>query len=176
MKTSKAVLAITCAATAALVVFVLAGAALARENKSEPVKTVDTGLGFTFSVPESWATGQPSGNNKFVIGSRDDDFAVIVTDFGPAQGDAGAAHAIYRESFAKSGFALQSEEDLTVAGKPAKRMVFTLETPNGQAHAEVVMLTVADEAYAVLVVTSVESLDERRPVIAKIFGSIALKG
>jgi hypothetical protein len=142
----------------------------------DAVKAVDTGLGFTISVPASWAKGTPSGNNKFLIGNREEDFAVIVTDFGPAQSDRAAAWALYQSSFTGSGFTLQSEAEVTVGGQPSKRMVFRLETQSGLAHAEVVMLTVADEAYAILVVTPVASLEARRATIAAIIDSIKIGG
>jgi hypothetical protein len=157
-------------AAAALVLVALSAAALADAS----TKTVDTGLGFTIAVPTSWIKGTPSGNNKFIIGSEQEDFALIVTDFGPAQADEGAALAIYRESFAKSGFALQTEADATIAGKPSKRLVFVLETANGKAHAEVAMVNADGETYAILVVTPLEQIEARRATIARIFDSVAL--
>ena len=170
MRSRIAHFAVARAAVAALVLLILATATLA----DVATKTVDTGLGFTFVVPDTWIKGTPSGNNKFIIGSEEEDFAVIVTDFGPAQQDEGAALAIYRESFAKSGFTLQTETEATIAGKPSKRLIFLLETANGKAHAEVAMVNSDGETYAILVVTPVDEIEKRRATIAKIFDSIAL--
>lgn len=153
----------------------LAAAQGAATVAPSPVTTVDTGLGFTIAVPASWARGQPSGNNKFVIGNPDEDFAAVVADLGPAQADAAAAKAVYLESFARSGLALVSEADATVAGRPAKRLVFSFETPAGAGHAEAVIVTAGDESYAVLVITPAAALEARRPAIARILESIALK-
>ena len=148
--------------------------ALAAPQTAPSMKTVDTGLGFTLSVPEAWAKGQPSRNNKFVMGSLDDDFAVVVADFGPAQPDQAAAATVYRDSFVRNGLTPTTETDAVVAGRPTKRYVFRLETPDGDGHAEAVMVQVRDEVYAVMVVTPATLLERRRDVIAKILGSIAI--
>lgn len=148
--------------------------ALVAPQTTVPMKTVDTALGFTLSVPEAWAKGQPSRNNKFVMGSLDDDFAVVVADFGPAQPDPTAAATIYRESFLRHGLTPTTETEVVVAGTPTKRYVFRLETPDGEGHAEAVMIQVRDEVYAVMVVTPTTLVERRREVIAKILGSIAM--
>jgi hypothetical protein len=148
--------------------------ALVAPQTAVSMKTVDTGLGFTLSVPEAWAKGQPSRNNKFVMGSLDDDFAVVVADFGPVQPDPTAAASIYRESFLRHGLTPTTETEVVVAGKPTKRYVFRLETPDGEGHAEAVMIQVQDEVYAVMVVTPATLVERRREVIAKILGSIAM--
>ena len=148
--------------------------ALAAPQADVKMKTVDTGLGFSLAVPEAWAKGQPSRNNKFVMGSLEDDFAVVVADFGPAQSDAGAAAAIYRESFVRHGLTPTTESDVVIAGRTTKRYVFRLETPDGVGHAEAVLVTVRDEVYAVMVVTPAMLVDARRDVIARILDSIAM--
>jgi hypothetical protein len=149
-------------------------AALAAPQAPVPMKVVDTGLGFKLSVPETWATGQPTRNNKFIMGSLEDDFAVVVADFGPAQTDAAAAAAIYRESFIRHGLTPTTESDVVVAGRTMKRYVFRLETPDGEGHAEAVLVQVRDEVYAVMVVTPASLAEQRRGVIAKILDSIAM--
>ncbi len=149
-------------------------AALLAPQAPAPMKTVDTGLGFTLSVPEAWAKGQPSRNNKFIMGSLEDDFAVVVADFGPAQSDPTTAATIYRESFVRHGLTPTTESDAVVAGRPSKRYVFRLETPDGEGHAEAVMVQVQDEVYAVMVVTPQTLVERRREVIAKILASIAI--
>ncbi len=159
-------------AAAVVVAVVFAVASVAADVA---MKTVDTGLGFSLSVPETWTKGQPSKNNKFVIGSSDEDFAVVVSDFGPAQTDTAQALAIYRESFSKSGLAPQTESEMTVGGKTVKRFVLRFESPDGPGHGEAVLVQVADEMYAVLVVTPVATAETRRTTIAKIFESIAIK-
>lgn len=152
-----------------------AAVASPRDDGVEATQTVDTGLGFTLSVPATWTRGVAVRNDKFVMGSVDEDFAVIVADFGTAQADQAQALAVYRESFLKSGFTPVTELDATVAGQTTKRIVFRLDTPDGPAHAEAIMLRVGDEMFAVLVVTTLAASDIRRPAIAKIFESIALK-
>ena len=86
-----------CLGAARAVVLALAAfaaAAAPAQGGAAALKSVETGLGFSISVPETWAKGQPAGNNKFVMGSRDDDFAVIVADFGPLQPDAAGRRGI----------------------------------------------------------------------------------
>lgn len=139
------------------------------------VKTLDTGLGFTISVPESWEKGPPDKNNKFVAGDREADFSVVVSDFGPAQSDTATADKIYRASFVKYGLDLKTEAEMTVSGRSVRRYVFAFETPDGPGHAEGVILTVGDEVYSVLVVTPAAAADARRDAIAKILTSIAIK-
>jgi hypothetical protein len=157
--------------TPALVIMIVV--ALAAPQTAPRMKTVDTGLGFSISVPESWAKGRPTRNNKFLIGSLEEDFSVVVADFGPAQSDAAMADAVYRESFARHGLVPTTETEVVVGGKPVKRYVLRLETPDGVGHAEAVMLRVQDEVYAVMVVTPASDVERRREVIAAILGSIA---
>lgn len=152
-----------------------AAAASPRDDGADATQNVDTGLGFTLSVPATWTRGVAVRNDKFVMGSVDEDFAVIVADFGAAQTDQAQALAVYRESFLKNGFTPVTELEATIAGQTTKRIVFRLNTPDGPAHAEAVMLRVGDEMFAVLVVTTLAASDIRRPAIAKIFESIALK-
>jgi hypothetical protein len=152
-------------------VALLAAVAASAQAAAASMKTVDTGLGFSISVPEGWTKGQPVKNNKFVMGAGDEDFSVIVADFGPAQPDAAQALAVYRESFAKNGLTLVTERD--VAGRPgSKEYVFALETPDGPGHAEGVLVHAGDEVYMVLVVTPAAALDARRGTIAAILGSV----
>src|SRR5215203_155465 len=151
---------------ALLMIVAAAFFALVAPQATGPMKTVDTGLGFTLSVPEPWAKGQPSRNNKFIMGSLEDDFAVVVADFGPAQPDAAAAATVYRESFVRHGLTPTTESEVVVAGKPAKRYVLRLETPDGDGHAEAVLVQIQDEVYAVMVVTPAKLVERRREVIA----------
>lgn len=141
----------------------------------EPTQTVDTGLGFTMALPSTWTRGQPNRNDKFVMGAGEDEFSVIVADFGPAQTDQTQALDVYRESFLKNGLTPVTETDATVAGKQTKRFVFRLETPAGAGHAEAVLLRVGDEMFAVVVVTSAGQVEARRATIAKIFESIVVR-
>jgi len=167
-----------CLGVARAVVLALAAFAAApapAQGGAPALKSVETGLGFSMSVPETWAKGQPAGNNKFVMGSREDDFSVIVADFGPVQTDAAAAARVYRDSFTTNGMAVETETEMALGGKPFKRFVLTIDTPGGAAHVDAVMLPVGDEVYAVMVVTPASSLEARRAVITKILESIALK-
>jgi hypothetical protein len=155
----------------AVAVALLAAVAASAQAAAASMKTVDTGLGFSISVPEGWTKGQPVKNYKFVMGAGDEDFSVIVADFGPAQPDAAQALAVYRESFAKNGLTLVTERD--VAGRPgSKEYVFALETPDVPGHAEGVLVQDGDEVYMVLVVTPAAALDARRATIAAILGSV----
>ena len=140
-----------------------------------PMKPVDTGLGFSISVPDGWTKGQPFKNNKFVMGAGDQDFSVIVADFGPAQPDEAQALAVYRESFAKTGLKLVTERAVDGRGGVAKQYVFTLETPDGPGHAEGVMVHVGDEVYMVLVVTPAAAFEARRATIAAILESVTVR-
>ena len=146
-----------------------------RDYANVKMKPVDTKLGFTISIPEVWAIDQPSDNNKFQAGSADDDFAVIITDFGPVPTDMAAGDANYRESFASTGFKLKSATEATVSGKTVKKYAFSLDTDTGEGYAEVVMLPIGEEMYSVLVATPAASLDKRQAIIEKILGSIAVK-
>jgi hypothetical protein len=159
---------------ALLMIVAAAFSALVAPQATVPMKPVDTGLGFTLSVPEAWAKGQPSRNNKFVMGSLEDDFAVVVADFGPAQPDPAAAATIYRESFVRHGLTPTTESEVVVAGKATTRYVLRLETTDGEGHAEAVLVQVRDEVYAVMVVTPTVLVEQRRAVIAKILDSIAM--
>ena len=78
--------------------FVLAPASDVRAQSDPQMRTVDTGLGFSLSVPDAWTRGQPSRNDKFVIGAPSDDFSVIVADFGQVQADAVKAANVYRRA------------------------------------------------------------------------------
>jgi len=138
------------------------------------MQTVRTGLGFSVSVPAAWTRGDPIRNDKLVIGARDDDFALVVADFGPAQADTAQALAVYRESFLKNGFTPVTETETTVAGRTFPRFVLRLDSPDGEGHAEAVLVRSGDEIYAVLVVTPAASLEDRRATIARIFESITL--
>jgi hypothetical protein len=159
-----------------LALAVLAGAhAAPAQSGAAALKSVETGLGFSISVPETWAKGQPAGNNKFVMGSRDDDFAVIAADFGPVQTDAAAAARVYRDSFTTNGMTVETETEMALGGKTLKRFVLAIDTPAGPGHVDAVLLPVGDEVYAVMVVTPAASLDARRQVISQILESIALK-
>jgi hypothetical protein len=159
----------------AVAVALLAAVAASAQAASVPMKTVDTGLGFSISVPEGWTKGQPVKNNKFVMGAGDEDFSVIVADFGPAQPDAAQAMAVYRESLAKNGLTLVTERDIAGRTGPAKEYVFALETPDGPGHAEGVLVHASDEVYLVLVVTPAAALDARRPTNAAILGSVTVR-
>jgi hypothetical protein len=159
-----------------LALAVVAGTQSAPAQSGAPaLESVETGLGFSISLPGTWAKGQPAGNNKFVMGSRDDDFAVIVADFGPVQADAAAAARVYRDSFTTNGMAVETETDMALGGKTLKRFVLAIDTPGGAGHVDAVLLPVGDEVYAVMVVTPTASLDARRQVISKILESISLK-
>jgi hypothetical protein len=150
-------------------------AAQVRDYASVKMKTVDSGLGFTFAIPEPWVVGTPSGNNKFQAGGGGDDFAVIITDFGPVAKDAAAADAVYRDSFTRSGFVLKSAANATVAGVEVKRYVFSVDSDSGEGHLEVVMLPVGAEMYSVMVATPASEVSARRDAIEKIIASLALK-
>lgn len=143
-----------------------------RDYATVAFKSVDTGLGFSLSVPEHWAKGAPSGNNKLIVGSQEDDFAVIVADFGPAQQDRTAADAVYRDSFLRNGMTVTTETELEIGGKPYKRFILSIDTPSGPGHVEAVMVTVGDETFAVLAITPAAKLEARRAAIVKIFSSI----
>jgi predicted Zn-dependent protease len=145
------------------------------QGGTPPTKSVDTGLGITLSLPETWTRAQPYKNNKFVAGSADDDFSVLVADFGPAQTDAAEALTIYRESFLKNGLAPETETEMTIGGTTVRRYVLRLDTPAGPGHAEAAMVRVGDEMYAVVVVTPSSSLEARRATIAKILESIVVR-
>jgi len=159
----------------AIAVALLACAAAHAQGVAGPMKAVDTGLGFSISVPDGWTKGQPYKNNKFVMGAGDDDFSVIVADFGPAQPDAAQALAVYRESFARNGLTLVTERTVEGRGAAATQYVFTLETPDGPGHAEGVLVQAADEVYMVLVVTPAAAFEPRRATIAKILESVTVR-
>jgi hypothetical protein len=163
-------------AAALLAVAVSAVVAAAQGGAPAKMKTVDTKLGFTVDVPETWTVGTPAENNKFEVGNSDEDFALVVTDFGPVPSDLAAADAIYKEGFASSGFTLKSASDATVAGTSVKRYVFSIAADSGEGHVEVVMLPVGGEMYSVLVATPAASLASRQAVIAKLFDSIRMAG
>jgi hypothetical protein len=139
------------------------------------MKTVDTGLGFALSVPEPWVVGRPSNNNKFLAGSSEDDFAVVVTDFGPVVSDASLSDANYRESFAANGLDLKATAEVTISGRAFRKYIFKLNTPAGEGHAEALMVPVGSEMYSVMVVTPAAALGQRRAVMARILESIAFK-
>ena len=161
-----AVLVLACASPAA---------AQLRDYSSVKMKTVDSGLGFTLAVPEPWVVGAATGNNKFQAGSGEDDFAVIVTDFGPVAQDAAAANAVYRDSYERSGFVLKSSSEATVAGVAVTRYVFAIDAEAGEGHLEIVMLPVGGEMYSVMVATPAKEIASRRDAIEKIFASLAMK-
>jgi hypothetical protein len=158
----------------ALAVVIRTVVALLALQAAAPMKTIDTGLGFTISVPEAWQRGQPYKNNKFVMGGGDEDFAVVVSDFGPAQADPAGAHAVYRESFAKAGLTIVSERQAE-GGKAVKQYVLRLETPDGPGHAEAALVEAGGETYAVVVVTPEAAAAARRETIAKILDSITVR-
>jgi hypothetical protein len=166
----------TRARVAAAVLIIAASTAVAagQGGPDAKMKTVDTKLGFTIDVPEAWTVSPPSENNKFEVGSGDEDFALVVTDF-PALPDAAEADALYKESFASTGFKLKSSSDVKVSGKTVKRYVFSMDAETGEGHVEVVMLPVGDAVYSVLVATPAAALAARQAVIAKMFDSIVLK-
>lgn len=153
----------------------LATGAAARQGGAAATQTVETGLGFKLSVPASWKRGNPVRNDRVVMGSGDDDFSLVVADFGAAQTDETAALAVYRESFLKNGLTPVTESDAKVGGRPARRYVFKFDTPAGEGHAEAVLLRSGDEMFAVLVVTPSATADARRATIAAIFDSIAFE-
>jgi hypothetical protein len=159
----------------AVAVVLVACVAAVAQGAPGPMKTVDTGLGFSISVPEGWTKGQPFKNNKFVMGAGDEDFSVVVADFGPAQPDDSQALAVYRESFAKNGLTLVTERAVEGRGAVTKEYVFALETPDGPGHAEGVLVQAADEVYMVLVVTPAAALDARRATIAAILASVTVR-
>jgi hypothetical protein len=139
------------------------------------MRKLDTGLGFSVSVPASWTVGSPSGKNRFVAGNRDEDFSLVVTDFGPVPADAAEAEKVYQASFGRYGLALEATADIAVGGANVRRYVFSMKADGADAHAEVVMLPVGGTTYAVMVVTPKVSADARRAVIGKVFESIVVK-
>lgn len=159
----------------AVAVAIVACIAASAQAAAGPMKTVDTGLGFSVSVPDGWTKGQPYKNNKFVMGAGDEDFSLIVADFGPAQPDASQALAVYRESLAKNGLTLVTERAVEGRGAVSKEYVFALETPDGPGHAEGVLVQSADEVYLVLVVTPAAALDARRETISAILASVTVR-
>jgi predicted Zn-dependent protease len=160
------------AALLALAIVGIAAGARAQTGGGAATQTVDTKLGFSLLVPASWKRGNPVRNDRLVMGAGDEDFSLVVADFGAAQTDASTALAVYRESFLKSGLTPVTETDATIGGKPARRFVFTLDTPDGPGHAEAVLLRSGDEIFAVLVVTPAATADARKATIAAIFDSI----
>jgi hypothetical protein len=161
---------------ALVAVFCLVAVALA-DGPAPELKPVDTGLGFSIAVPSTWVVGtpSPSGSSKFVAGSRAEDFSVIVTDFGPLSSDSVEAEKTYRSSFDRYGFTVVTTADEVVAGVSVKRYVFSMKADTGDGHVEVVMLPVAGNMYAVMLVTPATSAEARRPLIASIFKSIVVK-
>jgi hypothetical protein len=140
------------------------------------LKSFDTGLGFSVGLPATWVVGRPSGNNKFVAGSKDEDFSIVVTDFGPVPADAAEAEKVYRSSFDRYGFSLVTTADAVVAGAKVKRYVFSMKADAAEGHVEVVMLTARQTTYGVMVVTPVATAEARRPLIGRIFESITVVG
>lgn len=153
----------------------LAVAASTHDFSTAAVKPVDTRLGFTFEVPDFLQQGIASGNNRLVLGSVDDDFAVIVADFGPDQTDVAARDAVYRSALSRAGLTVATETDVTAAGRTFKRFVCTVETPAGVGHAEAVLVPVAGQVYALTVITPAATFDSRQPAIKRLFESIRIK-
>jgi hypothetical protein len=139
------------------------------------LRTHDTGLGFTVAVPASWTVGNPSGNNKFVAGNRDEDFSLVVSDFGPVPTDAVEAEKVYRASFGRFGLTLVTTSDVVIGGASVKRYVLSLKADATEGHAEVVMLAVGGTTYGVMVVTPSASAEARRALIGRVFESIVVK-
>jgi hypothetical protein len=151
-------------------------AAARADGQTAEMRSVDTGLGFTVSVPATWIVGKPSGRNRFVVGSADEDFTLVVTDFGPVPSDAAEAEKVYWSGFEAFGLTLVTTADAVVAGLPAKRYVFTMKADAGNGHVEVVMLPVQGTAYGLMIATPAASADARRAVIAKMFESVSVAG
>jgi hypothetical protein len=156
------------------VVVRLVGVVLA-DGPATELKPVDTGLGFSIGVPQTWVVGTPAGQSKFVAGSKAEDFSVVVTDFGPVPSDLVEAEKAYRSSFDRYGFTMVTTADEVVAGTSVKRYVFSMKADASAGHVEVVMLPVAGNMYAVMLVTPAASAEARRLLIANIFKSIVVK-
>lgn len=137
-------------------------------------KTVDSKLGFTFDVPDFLQTGATSGSNRVVLGSPDDDFAVVVSDFGADQTDVAARDAVYRAALLRAGLEVTTETDVTAAGRTLKRYVCKVDTSAGPGHAEAVLVSVSGRVYLLMVVTPATTVDARKAAITRIFESIRI--
>lgn len=157
-----------------LALLALPAAAQVADYSTVKMRTVDSGLGFTVSIPDPWVVGAPVGNNKFRAGSGQDDFALIVTDFGPVAKDASEGEAIYRESLERSGFVFKSSTDATVSGISVRRYVFAIASQASEGYLEMLMVPVGGEMYSVMVVTSAKDLAARRQTIDKILASVQI--
>jgi hypothetical protein len=159
-----------------VLVLVLAslGASGRAEGPAPDLKSVDTGLGFSVGLPVTWVVGRPSGNNRFVAGNANEDFSVVVTDFGAATSDAVEADKVYRNSFDRYGFSLVTTADEVIAGATVKRYVFSLKTESSVGHVELVMVPAGGRTYAIMIATPAASADSRRALIGRIFASISV--
>ncbi len=154
---------------------VVAGTELLAGQEAAPgMKRLDTGYGFSIEVPVGLERGPQAGNARLVLANAPDDFTVVVANFGPVQQDTVTAARVYRESFAKSGMEITTEEDVVVSSAPARRFVMKFSSPAGPGHAEAVLFPVGDEVFGVVTVCPAAAIDARRPVVRRVLDSIRI--
>jgi len=153
----------------------LASASPPRDYATLTMRTVDTKLGFDIDVPDFLTKGATSGNTKLLYASTEDDFAVIVADFGPEQTDVAGRDAIYRSSFQRNGIEIQTESTVTANGRSYVRFICAVPTPAGAGYAEAVIIPVGGEIYVAMVVTPAATVEKRRTAIDRVLQSIKMR-